>query len=237
MRPLAYYNEMDAYAAQWLRNLVAARLIPAGDVDDRDIRIVQPDDLRGYTQCHFFAGIAGWSHALRLAGWPDERLVWTGSCPCQPFSSAARGRGLGLQCDRHLWPAWANLIDSCRPPVLFGEQVAQARDWLDQVCNDLAAMGYATWAGVLPACSVGADHIRERIYLVGHADHEGQPGLPVNAEVARLPGRDCHARGVVPADGIPNRMAVLRAFGNAVVPPLAAEVIGAFLASEQARAA
>ena len=84
-----YYNEFDPFAAAWLRKLIEAGLIPNGEVDERSIINVQPDELRGYDQCHFFAGIGGWSHALRLAGWPDDRQIWTGSCPCQPFSVAA----------------------------------------------------------------------------------------------------------------------------------------------------
>src|SRR3990167_3813886 len=71
----AYYNEIDPYAAQWLRNLIKAGHIAPGDVDERSIVDVRADDLRGYTQCHFFAGIGVWSHALRLAGWPDELAV------------------------------------------------------------------------------------------------------------------------------------------------------------------
>ena len=67
----AYYNENDPYAAQWLRNLIAAGELPPGDVDDRNIQEITPDDLKRYTQCHFFAGIGGWSYAFRLA-WPDE---------------------------------------------------------------------------------------------------------------------------------------------------------------------
>jgi hypothetical protein len=109
----AYYNEIDPYAAQWLRNLVAAGHIAPGDVDERSIVDVQPDDLRGYTQCHFFAGIGGWSYALRLAGWPDDRPAWTGSCPCQPFSAAGKQRG--SEDERHLWPAFFRLISECRP--------------------------------------------------------------------------------------------------------------------------
>jgi DNA (cytosine-5)-methyltransferase 1 len=78
----AYYNELDPFAAAWLRNLIAAGLIPQGEVDERSIEDVTPNDLAGFRQCHFFAGIGGWPLALRLAGWPDERPVWTGSCPC-----------------------------------------------------------------------------------------------------------------------------------------------------------
>ena len=125
-----YYNEFDPHAAEWLRNLIAAGLIAGGDVDERDIREVQADDLRGYVQCHFFAGIGGWSHALRLAGWPDDEPVTTGSCPCQPFSSA--GKRKGTDDERHLWPEFRRLISECRPSVVFGEQVASkfGRQWL-----------------------------------------------------------------------------------------------------------
>ena len=68
-----YYNENDPFAAQWLRNLIQKKLIPNGEVDERDIQNVEASDLHGYTQCHFFAGTGGWSYALELAGWPDDR--------------------------------------------------------------------------------------------------------------------------------------------------------------------
>ena len=133
----AYYNEHEPYAAQWLRNLIAAGHIAAGDVDARDIQDVTPDDLTGYTQCHFFAGLGGWSYALRLAGWPDDRPVWTGSCPCQPFSAA--GKRSGTDDARHLWPEWFRLIDVCRPPIIFGEQVSGVggRAWLSGADQNL----------------------------------------------------------------------------------------------------
>ena len=166
----AYYNENDPYAAEWLRNLIARNLIAPGDVDDRSIIDVSADDLRGYTQCHFFAGIGGWSSALRLAGWPDDRPVWTGSCPCQPFSTAGKQRG--AEDERHLWPAFFRLIRECRPAAVFGEQVAGAAGlaWLDHVCADLESEGYAAAAADLPACSVGAPHRRQRLFWVADAD-------------------------------------------------------------------
>src|SRR5690349_5963721 len=134
-----YYNEIDRFAAAWLRELMKVGAIPEGDVDERSIVDVQSEDVRGYRHAHFFAGIAGWAYALQLAGWPDDdpRSVWTGSCPCQPFSSA--GKGDGADDPRHLWPAWFRLIRECRPDAIFGEQVASVDGlaWLDLVSTDL----------------------------------------------------------------------------------------------------
>ena len=165
----AYYNENEPYAAQWLRNLITAGHIAAGDVDERDIQEVTPDDLEGYTQCHFFAGIGGWSYALRLAGWPDERTVWTGSCPCQPVSSAGKRQGHADR--RHLWPAFYRLIAECKPPVVFGEQVAgkDGREWLSGVRADLEGAGYACGCADLSAAGVGAPHIRQRLFWMADA--------------------------------------------------------------------
>ena len=168
---LAYYNEIDPYAAQWLRNLIAAGHIAAGDVDERSIEDVKPSELVGYTQCHFFAGIGVWSHALRQAGWPDDKPVWTGSCPCQPFSAA--GKGGGFDDERHLWPAFHHLIEQCKPATVIGEQVASkdAESWLDLVQVDLEALGYAFGAVPFPSASVGAPHIRDRLYWVADTLH------------------------------------------------------------------
>jgi DNA (cytosine-5)-methyltransferase 1 len=171
----AYYNEFDKYAAQWLRNLIAAGHIAPGDVDDRSISDVKPSELAGYTQCHFFAGIGGWSLALRLAGWPDHRRVWTGSCPCQPFSVA--GQGHGVVDERHLWPHWFHLIRAQRPPVVLGEQVEAAinHGWLDLVQDDLEGEGYAFAPVGIPAAGVGAPHIRQRLWFVADSMPAGRP--------------------------------------------------------------
>jgi len=174
----AYYNEFDPFAAQWLRNLIAAGHIAPGVVDDRSITDVTASDLKGFTQCHFFAGIGGWSLALRLAGVPDTFNCWTGSPPCQPFSAA--GKQLGQLDERHLAPTFIRLIAECRPAVLFGEQVAPAiaKHWLDDLFTELEAETYACGAAVLPACSVGAPHKRDRLFfgavLLEHASSLGR---------------------------------------------------------------
>ena len=191
MSAAAYYNEIDPFAAQWLRNLIAAGHIAQGEVDERSIEDVTPDDLRGFTQCHFFAGIGVWSHSLRLAGWPDYLPVWTGSCPCQPFSAA--GKGDGFTDERHLWPHFFHLISERRPQHVFGEQVAarNANVWFDLVQADLEGMGYAFGLVPFTSASIGAPHIRERAYWVANADCV----VSDRRGDVRAPGRDEYSNG------------------------------------------
>ncbi|MDR5654257.1 DNA cytosine methyltransferase [Ruixingdingia sedimenti] len=325
-----YYNDADPAACAWLRELIAAGHLPDGVVDERSILEVEPGDLRDFTQCHFFAGIGGWPHALRLAGVAEDRPIWTGSPPCQPFSQA--GQRKGQDDDRHLAPAFLRLVAACRPGLVFGEQVASAAvlgpsgrtagpqaesaagwAWFDAVAADLEAASYAVAAADLPAAGIGAPHIRQRLFFgavalgsnhggLGHrlgARLQGWRGMPGRADqrAAGPPGlaggmadadgrvsghgqvqcgrqyrcqpqdggaagqdgplvnptgtgatdgvwrdpdwllcRDERWRPVEPgtfplADGIPGRMGLLRGYGNAIVPPLAAEFVTAFLES------
>lgn len=236
-----------------LRRLIADGHITKGVVDERSIRDVQPTDVMGYTRCHFFAGVGLWDYALNLAGWSESAPVWTGSCPCQPFSAA--GRQGAQQDDRHLWPEWYRLIKKCGASTIFGEQVsaAVAYGWLDDVYEGLEAAGYAVGSVLLPACSVGAPHRRERLWFVGYADLEGLQGHPRHEQNGGESRRDdphpkrhpwasgewleCSdgkARLAEPsiqllADGDTTRVAVLHAIGDAIVPQVAAAFISAFL--------
>lgn len=199
----AYYNEFDPKAAAWLRELIRQGHIADGDVDERNLWDVRPDDIRGYTQVHLCAGVGVWSHALRLAGWPDGRPVWTGSFPCQPFSAAGK-RG-GLADERHLWPAGHWLARELRPGVFFGEQVASkdAEPWLDLVQADVEGMGHAFGACAYPAAGVGAPHIRDRTYWVADANDarsQGWGGMPERAD-QRLAGAFGVVGGVADAKG------------------------------------
>lgn len=233
-----YYNEIEDYCADWLRNLIRAGHLPAGDVDTRSIEDVHPDDLRGYTQCHFFAGIGGWPLALRLAGWPDDRPVWTGSCPCQPFS--AQGLRAGLADERHLWPHFFRLIRECRPASVHGEQVetAIAHGWLDVVFDDLEGEGYAVAPAGLPAASVGAPHPRPRIFWTAadtqrhqQSRHEqrggaaGRVGWIEQPVPWHEPWPDALARLRAVGNGFPRNVDATDAARNAIVPQVAAAFI------------
>lgn len=183
----AYYNEIDPFAAQWLRELIKAKLIADGVVDERSITEVEPSDLKGFNQCHFFAGIGVWSYALRKARWPDDRKVWTGSCPCQPFSTA--GQGTGFDDERHLWPTFYKLIDECKPPIVFGEQVASKAglEWIDLVQTDLEASDYSFGAADLCAAGVGAPHVRQRLYWVANSNGTQRETVGVSSGIQKDP--------------------------------------------------
>lgn len=255
----ALYNEIDPFAAEWLRHLIQQGIIAHGVVDERSIEDLEPEYVSTFTQVHFFAGIGVWSYALRNAGWNDETPVWTGSCPCQPFSTA--GKGNGFADERHLWPAFHYLIEQCRPPVIFGEQVASKDgfDWLDLVSSDLEATRYAVGAASVTAAGVGAPHKRQRMYWVADSDCERLQGYvqPVNVDDssrwkgqaghsdkgalatsfwdgAEVKGADGNIRFVGPdtialADGAPARVGQMRGYGNAIVAPLAQTFIESYM--------
>lgn len=250
-----YYNENDEDAANWLQNLVDNMVIPDAVVDRRSIVDVTPGDLKGFDQCHFFAGIGGWPYALMLAGVPSDTPLWTGSCPCQPFSNI--GLKKGEADERHLWPVFYNLIKKCKPPTVYGEQVASTdgRAWLSRVFADLEAASYAAAGADLSAAGVTAPHIRQRLYWVGDADYEGLEGHagddegdgrrsssrgPVAApssavpwdnsvRIAQFEGRSRRCEpGVSPmAYRTPAHVGLLRAYGNAIVPQVAEQFIRA----------
>ena len=179
------YNEIDGFACQWLRNLADADHIASGKINSVPIEKLTSHDVAEFAQFHAFAGIGVWSYALRLAGWPDDKPVWTGSCPCQPFSVAGRGKGTNDK--RHLWPAWFRLIDKCRPPTIFGEQVASpaGRAWLAAVQADLETLGYKFAAADLCAAGVGAPHLRQRLFFVADSKGFGIDGTGCNERTAR----------------------------------------------------
>lgn len=242
-----YYNDNDPYCAQWLRNLIAAGHLPAGEVDERPIQSVTADDVRRFRQCHFFAGIGGWPLALGLAGWSES--VWTGSCPCQPFSDA--GARKGSEDARHIWPEFYRLIGECKPAIVFGEQVASeaGREWLAGIFSDLEVLGYACAAADMCAASIGAPHVRQRLFWISDAtrskawaaelENGGRKIAPRQTHPASsYRGFACRDGGTyrVPeseidfvVDGFSGCVEQISAYGNAIVPQVAAHFIGAVM--------
>jgi len=258
-----YYNENDKTNADFLASMILDGLLPDGEVDDRSIADVEPSDLSGFGRYHFFAGIGGWEFAAALARWPEDIVLWTGSCPCQPFSNA--GRQNGMDDERHLWPHFFRLIQSARPTVIMGEQVSSplGLSWFDNLADDLEREAYTCGATIVPACAVNAPHIRERLYWLAHRDvrrgrsdgagrddnHRTDAGWAQGSGDVGIGGAagswdtrqwfvgpDMRSRPVEPGlrtlvNGFPGRRAEIHALGNAIVPPLAAEVMLAFLDS------
>lgn len=97
-----------------------------------------------------------------------------GGFPCQPVSHA--GRRQGKDDDRWLWPFMYQVIESVRPTWVLGENVVGLITMgLDDILSDLGNLGYSTWQAVIPAASVQAPHIRERVFVVAHTDSVRQP--------------------------------------------------------------
>ncbi len=245
-KPSLYFNDINTYSNAWLRNLFDGSI-----VDGTSISKLNAQSLAQYKRVHLFAGIGGWEYALQLAKFPINEVVWTGSCPCQPFSTS--GKQHGTADARHLWPEMYRLIKECTPPTIFGEQVAGqlGLEWLDGVLFDLETLDYAVAATTLPAASVGAPHKRERIFWVAYSNSERQRAVEVQVSGDResvsntsrpstpwgnnyMVGRDGRKRRVEPgictvAPRIPGQVEQIHAYGNAIVPQVAAVFIKSFL--------
>jgi len=233
-----YYNENDLFTAQWLHNLIAAGMIPGGWVDTRSIEDVTNNDLQGFSQWHFFAGIGGWCEALRLSGLSKASGICTGSPPCQENSIAAaiHGKRTGLRGVRSgLAHRWLDLVEALRPRLVLFENVPGIQKWQAEITGRLEGFGYRTSVQNLSAASVGAPHLRRRVWITADRDGQrlpvaGAQGPPKNnsqswAAPPRGVWREDHTGAGRLADGVPKRMASIRAFGNSIVPQVAAQII------------
>ena len=157
--------------------------------------------------------------------------IITGGYPCQPFSSS--GKRLGTKDDRHLWPEMRRIIEQARPAWVVCENVAgHISMGLDDVLSDLESLDYAARAVVIPACAVGANHIRQRVWVVAHATEFGLgDNIPKQRRdpAPHVWGRweEWEAKPVISGtdDGLPHRMDRIAAIGNAIVPQVAYEIL------------
>lgn len=247
-----YYNEFDKKKCAALSQLMKDGHIRKGDIDDRSIRDVQPADVSEYDRAHFFAGIGLWDYALDLARWPADRPVWTGSCPCQPWgvAGAVHGRNKQEEDERDLWPVWGKLIP--KGITIFGEQVAtkHALRWYDRLADDLENKNYTVRTEIKTGISEGIPQRRWRLYFAAHPGGEGMERL-VKAGSAREAGsrgwrgkKDLQSICKSPFtpgerwpqplvrsldDGYPERVGIIHAAGDAIIPQVAARFIQAVI--------
>lgn len=164
-----------------------------------------------------------WDDVRTFDGRPWRGIVdvVSGGFPCQSYTTAARGRNTADD----LWPEMRRIVADVAPRYVFAENVQ--RRAIDRAADELEAMGYKTRAVALSAADVGADHIRERYWLLAHADHEGELLRRLHAEMAsspRVPPRvwEADPRDTRMADGLAGRVDRYRASGNGQVPAVAA---------------
>lgn len=153
--------------------------------------------------------------------WRGVVDVITGGFPCQAFSTAAAGKNNADD----LWPEMRRIVADVSPRYVFAENVS--RKAIDQAGDDLELMGYKTKAVELSAKDLGADHIRERCWLLAYSDHKSKFHSTINAKARWLPGMGKSVWKDYPkqlrmADGMAYRMDRLKAIGNGQVPIVAA---------------
>lgn len=184
----------------------------------------------------------------------DRPDLICGGYPCQPFSTAGKRRG---QDDpRHLWPWMLGAIRALRPRFVVAENVAAHLGLgFDRVLADFAACGFDAEWSVVPACAVGAPHVRRRLFLVAYADGWRWGGftqldLGATTGLEAPLGDNAHRQGVDRerswnkgrpsslgmADGLPGWVDRRRSCGNAVVPQVA-ELIGRQIVAHDHRGA
>lgn len=147
--------------------------------------------------------------------------VICGGFPCQPFSTASRGRKVAID----LWPEMLRIIRDSHPTYVIAENVQE--EAIANAARDLNGDGYRTYHRRISGPDLGADHQRDRWWIVAYPDTQGELHRAIDAEVAKLPtlcaglwGPGNYARAVRVLDGPANRMDRIGAIGNAVFPQI-----------------
>jgi len=149
--------------------------------------------------------------------WRGRVDVVSGGFPCQAYSTAAAGRNNADD----LWPEMQRVVADVAPRYVFAENTSAKA--IDAACDDLEQMGYETKAITLGAADLGADHVRERSWLLAYTDDKGELLRRINAEMALLSKFQNSVWESYPdesrmADGLAYRMERFKATGNGQVP-------------------
>lgn len=156
--------------------------------------------------------------------WRTGVQIITGGFPCQPFSTASRGRRVAV----NLWPEMLRIVQEVEPRYVFAENVSTSA--IERAAQELVAMGYKADLLPLSAADVGADHIRERYWLLAYTDDKSELRGCLHAKMAQCPSI---CKGVWEAepnysrvdDGMAGRMERYKATGNGQVPLVAAAAL------------
>jgi len=162
--------------------------------------------------------------------------VICGGFPCQPFSTAARGRNNALD----LWPEMFRIIEEIKPLYVIGENVIERPLRIAE--RQLSGIGYATYVRRISASDCGADHKRDRWWICAYPNENGELPRAIDAEASMLPklcadlwGAENYARAIRVSDGLPNRVDRNRCLGNSVLPQIP-EIIGRAIMQTLSRA-
>jgi DNA (cytosine-5)-methyltransferase 1 len=172
--------------------------------------------------------------------WCEPIDLICGGFPCQDISLA--GKGAGLSGERSgLWREYHRLIEEIRPSWVIIENVAALRSrGLEEVLGQLAAIGYDAEWHCISAGAIGADHTRERLWIISYPNSKhGHPrmGVLTDYEAQIRPARDRNRASVwletaLPPPRVPDgvrawvdRRERTEALGNAVVPQIP-QIIG-----------
>jgi DNA (cytosine-5)-methyltransferase 1 len=243
-------------AASWVWG-AAHRLVGFCEIDPHCQRVLQ----------RHWPNVTIYPDVRQLNGGTFESLdLITGGFPCQPFSGIGKRRG--TRDDRYLWPEMLRVISEAKPRWILCENVPGLLSIdggmvFETVLSSLEANGYQTQSFVIPACSKGTIHRRDRVWIVAHA--AGKP-IDVDMGIGTMPDRErwlqevrrrsarhirMLTRQVAPSewriegepgsrpllvrndDGVPHRVDRLRALGNAIVPQIAAQIMLAIRLSDK----
>ena len=138
------YVEWNSYCVEVLKARIRDRYI---------------DDAPIWDDCFSFDGIP----------WAGLVDVISAGFPCQPFSSA--GKGLAENDPRDGWPALKRIIGEVRPKIAWLENVPGiiSKPYIRRIFGDLAEIGYDAEWGTLSAAEVGANHKRDRLWIVAYS--------------------------------------------------------------------
>jgi DNA (cytosine-5)-methyltransferase 1 len=160
-----------------------------------------------------------WDDVRTFDGRPWKGIVdvVSGGFPCQAFSRASHGKITA----RDYWPDMFRIISETQSRFVFSENVSAKA--IDKARYDIESLGYQAKCIAVSAKDLGSDHIRERYWLFGDSNNEGESGLQVDAKVERLSQFFTSVWQAEPdqlrvANGVAARVDRIKAIGNGQVP-------------------